>query len=48
MHHEFEWPKPENKGEEDALRIIREEGCAVIHPVGRERASVLIFSRSLR
>lgn len=36
MHHEFEWPKPENKGEEDTLRIIREQGCAVIHAVGEK------------
>jgi hypothetical protein len=30
MHHEFEWPKPENKGEEDNLRHIREFGCSNI------------------
>ena len=30
MHHEFEWPKPENKGEENTLRCVREYGCAII------------------
>ena len=31
MHHEFEWPKPENKGDEDTLRHIREHGCSIIN-----------------
>jgi uncharacterized protein DUF4262 len=30
MHHEFEWPIPENKGEADTLRHIREFGCSNI------------------
>jgi len=34
MHHEFEWPKPENKGEEDNLRHVREYGCSIINVAG--------------
>ncbi len=30
MHHEFEWPKPQNKGEADTLRHVRESGCSII------------------
>jgi hypothetical protein len=31
MHHVFEWPKPENKGEENTLRHVREYGCSIIN-----------------
>jgi hypothetical protein len=31
MHHEFEWPKPENEGDAATLRHIREHGCSIIN-----------------
>ena len=31
MHHEFEWPKPENDGDVATLRHIREHGCSILN-----------------
>ena len=33
MHHEFEWPKPENKLDRDTLRHVREHGCSIMNVV---------------
>jgi Domain of unknown function (DUF4262) len=49
MHHEFEWPKPENKGEEDNLRHIREFGCSNISVAwgGNEKEPPFTYSVGL-
>jgi hypothetical protein len=31
MHHEFEWPKPENEGDVATLRHVREHGCSILN-----------------
>jgi hypothetical protein len=47
MHHEFEWPKPENKGEEDTLRHIREFGCLIINVTLDWHKKKQLFSKDL-
>jgi hypothetical protein len=49
MHHEFEWPKPENKGEEATLQHIRKFGCSIINIPwgGNDREPPFSFSVGL-
>jgi hypothetical protein len=47
MHHEFEWPKPENRGEQDTLRIIREHGCMNLSIPWGEKQPPFSFSIGL-
>jgi Domain of unknown function (DUF4262) len=47
MHHEFEWPKPENKLEEDTLRHVREYGCSIMNVVSDVSDKEPSFSYSI-
>jgi len=47
MHHEFEWPRPESKGDEDMLRHIREYGCSIISIPWEEKTKEPPFSFSV-
>jgi hypothetical protein len=48
MHHEFEWPKAENEGDERTFRHIREHGCSVVSiPPGEAKEPPFVFSVGL-
>ena len=49
MHHEFEWPKPKNRAEQDTLRHVREHGCSIINIPwdGNEKEPPFSFSVGL-
>jgi uncharacterized protein DUF4262 len=47
MHHEFEWPKPEDDTEADILRHVREYGCSIVNVVFDEHGKTQRFSMDL-
>jgi Domain of unknown function (DUF4262) len=47
MHHEFEWPKAVNQGDETTFRHIREHGCSVVSIPGEANEPPCVFSVGL-